>query len=167
MNDDDLVRELQHLPKEKTPPERVRAAVARELGAHRRRSRGRAAWRVAVAASLLAGAFLLGRFSAPARAPQAPAREFALLLYGGASDEVAGDRVSEYGAWAARVRREGRAVSGERLDDESWTVGGGSNQMLQGFFIVEARDAEDAQALARAHPHTKYGGTIVIRPVGR
>lgn len=166
MKDDDLLRELQRLPKELTPPPQVRNAVAREVRARHHRDRTSSYWRMAIAASLVGGAFLLGRWSVPVAGP-APAREFALLLYGGESDATAGARVTEYVAWARRMRQDGRAIRGERLGDESWTVGETAlPQVLRGFFIVEAGDAEDAQTLARAHPHTKYGGAIVIRPVG-
>src|SRR5262245_14330000 len=113
MNEDDLTRELQHLPREKTPPEQVREVVARAVQAQDHRRRTRIIGRVAIAASMLIGAFLLGRLTAPAAAPQSPPRQFALLLYGGESDAAERDRASEYRAWALEQRREGRAISGE------------------------------------------------------
>jgi hypothetical protein len=121
---------------------------------------------VAAAAALVTGAFLLGRVTAP-RAPSAgEPHEFVLLLYGGEPAGAADDRVKEYAAWASRMRDEGRQVSGERLAEESWTVGAGpADSPLRGFFIVQARDQQDARALAEAHPHARYGGTVVIRPV--
>ena len=165
MNDDDLIRQLQELPREVDPPPAVRHAVAE--AARRSTARSRTPiWQLAAAAALLVGAFLLGRLTAP-RSPVVPAQhEFVLLLYGGEPAGTPDDRVKEYAAWALKMRNEGRRISGERLSDESWTVGADpASSALRGFFIVQARDQQDARALAEAHPHARYGGTVVIRAV--
>lgn len=163
MNDDDLINELQRLPREQEPPAHVRDTVAAEVTARSKRRRDRLLWRGGVAAAVVIAAFLAGRLSAPS-GTTLPTRQFALLLYGGGP--ATSDRVTEYGVWGREISRQGRAVDGERLSDESWVIGDSSaSPRLRGFFIVEARDAEDAQALARSHPHTKYGGTIVVQQV--
>lgn len=165
MTDDELIRQLQNLPRETTPPGAVRHVVARA-------ARGSAAtrrylyWQLAAAASLFIVAFALGRSTAPRASSLPQQREFVLLLYGGESSASPDDRVSEYAAWASRIRDDGRRVSGERLADASWSIGAPSaNLPLRGFFIVQARDELDARALAESHPHVRYGGGIVVRPV--
>jgi hypothetical protein len=121
---------------------------------------------MAVAASLIAAAFAAGRISAPRVAlPAADGQKFAFLLYGGPTGG-GDDRAKEYGVWALAARREGRPVSGERLADAAWVAGSAMSDPvpLRGFFIVRARNSEEALALAQRHPHAKHG-TVVVRPI--
>jgi hypothetical protein len=161
--DDVVARAVQRLPRELTPPSHVAASLSRSLS--RRRS-ANAAWRIAIAASLVIAAFAAGRLTAPAAiAPALSGEAFALLLYGGPADG-GDDRAAEYGAWARELARQGRSVSGERLSDEAYMAGRAVNDPLplQGFFIVEARDAREALELARRHPHAR-DGTVVVRQI--
>jgi hypothetical protein len=121
---------------------------------------------MAVAAFVITVAFAAGRISAPRGvAPAADGQKFAFLLYGGPTGG-GDDRAKEYGAWAVEARRDGRPVSGERLADAAWVAGSAMSDPLplRGFFVVRARNAEEALALARRHPHAK-DGTVVVRPV--
>jgi len=34
-----------------------------------------------------------------------------------------------------------------------------------GYFVIEARDLEEAEAIAREHPHVRRGGVIEVRPI--
>jgi hypothetical protein len=162
-HDNELVDALRRLPREMTPPSRVAAALIASLPRH---SSSRFLWRLAVAASLVIAAFAAGRVTAT-RSPTAPAagQKFALLLYGGSAGS-GDDRAAEYGKWAVDLRRAGRQVSGERLADAAWTAGStiGDPLPLRGFFIISARDSDDAMALARRHPHAR-DGTVIIRPI--
>lgn len=163
MKDDDLIAELQRLPREQQPPGHVRTAIADHLRARTRRARVQFVWRGGVAAAVVVAAFLAGRLSVPSPSPP-PGRQFALLLYGGGP--ATSDRISEYAGWARELVRNGRTAGGERLGDQSWVIGDQNvSPRLRGFFIVEARDADDAQALARSHPHAKYGGSVVVQEV--
>ncbi len=165
MTDDDLIRQLQNLPREADPPDDVRQVVLRAALAASG-TRRRLFWQLAASAALIVVAFVLGRWTAPRAADGPQPHEFILLLYGGAPSGSGDERVSEYAAWASRIRAEGHRVSGERLSDESWSVGAGdANLPLRGFFVVQARDDEEARTLAQAHPHLRYGGGIVVRPV--
>ena len=165
MTDDDLIRQLQRLPREADPPAGVRDAVARAARQSRETGR-RIYWQTAIAASVLAATFAAGRWTAPRATVGSQQREFALLLYGGEPSAAPDDHVTEYAAWASKIRGEGRRVSGEKLADDSWAIGAASaNLPLRGFFIVQAQDDEDARRLAQAHPHVRYGGGIVVRPV--
>jgi hypothetical protein len=161
--DDELADALRRLPRELTPPSHVAARLAAALPG---RSRPRAIWQVAVAASLAIAAFAAGRVSAPAPvvAP-AEGQKFAFLLYGGAAGG-GDDRAAEYGKWALELRRAGRQVSGERLADAAWTAGStvGDPLPLRGFFIIRAANASEALELARRHPHAQ-AGTIVVRQI--
>ena len=165
MTDDELIRQLQTLPREADPPVGVRHAVAR-AARHSGGTRRRLYWQTGIAASLLVAAFAAGRLTAPRATAVSQQHEFALLIYGGEPSGSPDDRVGEYAAWAAKIRGEGRRISGERLSDESWSIGAASaNLPLRGFFIVQARDDEEARRLAQEHPHVRYGGGIVVRPV--
>jgi hypothetical protein len=160
--DDDVTAALRGLPREMTPPSRVAASVSRSLS--RRRSAS-AAWRLAVAASLLVAAFAAGRMTSPRTASAPTGEQFAFLLYGGAAGG-GDDRAAEYGAWARNLARDGRVVTGERLSDAAFLAGTPLPDAapLRGFFIVEARNAAEALDLARRHPHAK-DGTVIVRPV--
>jgi hypothetical protein len=173
--DDELVEALRRLPREMTPPSRVASSLLSSVGIGKS-AHPRLAWRIAVAASLVLAAFALGRVTAPpptsagatAGAPSGIAVEgqkFAFLLYGG-STGGGDDRAAEYGAWAMDLRRAGRQATGERLADEAWTAGSPASDPLplRGFFIIRARDSEEALELARRHPHAR-DGSVVVRPI--
>src|SRR5262245_26137410 len=122
MNDDDLIRELQSLPREHTPPPGVRDEVMRSVRRQRTTSRATVLWRTAAAALVVIGAFVLGRLTAPT-AGATPPQQFALLLYGETENSGERNRVLEYSAWARSLRNEGRWVDGERLGSQTWTIG--------------------------------------------
>jgi len=134
--------------------------------------RGRRRWLDAVAAvALLAlGAGLGAAWSRPA-ADRRPA--YLLLLYPGSAPvldpQAEAETARAYGAWAGRLRAEGRAISGERLGDGAETVpaagSGGDGAALQGFFVVSAGSAAEAAAIARVSPHVVRGGTVVVRAI--
>ena len=94
-----------------------------------------------------------------------------LLLYGaGSTPEEEPRQVSEYRAWAGSIASRGARVSGEKLEDRAILLGAPPGAHLDpaelgGFFIVSAPDDASAEELARTHPHLKYGGRVVIRPI--
>ena len=87
--------------------------------------------------------------------------------------------IAEYGAWAGKMRDEGRFVGGEKLDDDAGKVlrpkGGKivvtdgpyaeSKEVVGGYFAIKARDYAEACEIAKACPHLKYGGRIEVRQV--
>jgi len=173
---------LAGLAREAPPPpgveERVVAALHRQGLLRRPR-----AWRVplAVAASLalFAAGIATGRWvprapSAPSEpsAPSLAARpQFLLLLYRGAdaarlpdSEEAA--RVREYSAWARGLHQAGALVAGEKLEDETRSIGGAPpSEPVQGYFLIAADDLASAERTARACPHVAHGGVVVVRPI--
>lgn len=134
---------------------------------------------MAVAASLamFVCGLAIGRATLPSARPVpalAEGRSYLLLLQPGSIDEADASaeshRVSEYAAWAGSLRGQGRLVSGEKLaprervllsDAASDRPAGGDS--IGGYFVVRARDFDEAERIARSCPHLKHGGTIVLR----
>lgn len=179
---------LDRLAREKSPPPALEERVVESLkSAGLLRPRGRNFWSsvapragLAIAASLLL--FVLGAL-AGARWVSQPektgAPEFMLVLRSSpeqteppAPEEVA-RRVREYGDWAGRLRRQGVRVEGERLAREARFLRGTApenkpdGEVIAGYFLIEARDYEQAVRLAEGCPHLKYGGTIEVRQLAR
>jgi hypothetical protein len=87
--------------------------------------------------------------------------------------------IAEYSAWAARMGAEGRLVGGSKLTDdggfELQRDGDGvrvvdgpyseTKEVLGGFFVLEARDYEEAVELARSCPHLVHHPRLVVRQV--
>jgi len=132
---------------------------------------------LALAASLLlfAGGALAGfRLASVSRQPSG--EQFVLLLYEG-SDFLAPvegrkeERVDEYRAWARRLSQSGILMSGEKLKDEERVLGGpdpgAGRRTIGDYFVISARDASQAEAIASSCPHLRYGGSIVIRQIDR
>lgn len=86
--------------------------------------------------------------------------------------------VREYGQWAGGLATGGRFVAGEKLREtgriltrlngelgirEEIRTNGTS--ILGGYFIIEARDYDEAVRIASECPHLKYGGTIELREI--
>jgi hypothetical protein len=116
---------------------------------------------------------------AQAAAPASAGNMFLLLLHEApelnqqfTADQMTGI-VKEYTAWAGRLSSENRLVSAEKLRDDKgrWLAPSGpltpaqGNDMVSGFFLIRARDYDEALELARQSPHLKYGGTIEVRAI--
>lgn len=79
--------------------------------------------------------------------------------------------IAEYGAWAQKLGAMGRLAGGHKLTDEggrrlSATSGklvvtdgpyAEAKDIIGGFFIIEAADYADAEAVCADCPHVKYG----------
>ena len=182
-------RALRELPRELAPrpelEERVVAALAgRGLVRVPRGGRGRigrAAAAVAAGLLLMAAGVWIGRALPQGRArtiaPDASPRFVLFLLRGQESDrpEEEGARVAEYRAWARGLAASGRSVSGEKLDDREERLGApgapvaaaavAPEEEIRGYFVISAASLDDALAVARACPHLRHGGKIVVRPI--
>ena len=190
-------RALDGLAREKMPPplleERVVGALKRaKLLRPAKKVRGLRAPRtgLAVAASLLL--FVLGTL-AGARWGATPERktgeaEFMLVLRSAAGQsssppapEEVRQRVGEYSQWAGRLRQQGVRVDGEKLRRETRILRGtdagavvvaeerseAGQDSIAGYFLIEARNYEQAVKVAEGCPHLKYGGTIEVRQIDR
>jgi hypothetical protein len=151
---------------------RGRGLLRGPAAAPRRAFAPRWAWPVAIAAGLLlfVGGFALGR--RPATSPAAGLSQYTLLLYEGPEFNAAGTSepalVREYRAWAGELAERGRLVAGEKLGGQEWTLGEGAAPVTAGpagFFVIAARDRDEALAIARTCPHLRHGGTVSVRPI--
>jgi hypothetical protein len=84
-----------------------------------------------------------------------------------------------YMGWADRMRAEGRLKGGDKLTDDAGKVmrpGDGrvtvtdgpyaeSKEILAGYFMITAKDYDDACRVAESCPHLGYGGRIEVRQV--
>ena len=102
--------------------------------------------------------------------------EYLLLLYEGAGyrdDRPVNEIVGEYRRWADSLRAADALTSAGKLSDERLALRAASSERPEpatttdptGYFIIRARQAGDAEAIARTAPHLKYGGLVVLRPV--
>jgi hypothetical protein len=84
--------------------------------------------------------------------------------------------IAEYRDWAMQRQAEGRLVAAEKLAGETRVMHGrgealavtesaDSDRVLGGYFLITAPSLEDALALAKTHPHLKYGGEVEVRPI--
>ncbi|MGH7629989.1 MAG: YciI family protein, partial [Gemmatimonadales bacterium] len=151
---------------------RARGLLRGGAAVPRRTLAPRWAWPVAIAAGLLlfVGGFALGRRPAPA--PAAGLDQYTLLLYEGAefNSGRASERalVEEYSAWAGELAGRGRLVGGEKLGADAWTLGGAAGGAITGptgYFVIAARDHDEALAIARTCPHLRHGGIVSVRPI--
>jgi hypothetical protein len=166
------------MKQDRQPPARVEQAILHTL-----RQRGllavRRRWSLpviaaAVVALVLAawlGAQWQTRRASIERTPLAQPR-FVILLYAGDSMANADGvtRRDEYAAWAQRLAAQGTTISGEELEETGVDIPAGSMtaQPLaqpRGYFVIGARDAADAKAIAATCPHLRHGGRIVVRRI--
>jgi hypothetical protein len=101
---------------------------------------------------------------------------FALLFRQGSRPLSAADlqnRSAETTAWAQTQNAAGHQLDPHILDPESRWVGpnGGGEAVPAGaegpvtaILFLEARDIAEAVEIARAHPATRYGSSIEVRP---
>jgi len=86
---------------------------------------------------------------------------------------------NEYMGWRNRMHAQGHLKGGEKLTfdpgrvlrpaDGRVIVTDGpfaeSKELLGGFFVIAARDYDEACNIAESCPHFKYGGSIEIREI--
>ena len=84
-----------------------------------------------------------------------------------------------YLGWADRMREEGRLKAGEKLTNDAGRVMRStagrisvtdgpyaeSKELTGGFFIIAARDYDEACRTAESCPHLEFGGQIEIRQI--
>jgi hypothetical protein len=82
--------------------------------------------------------------------------------------------VSEYRAWAGRLRSSGALVLAEKLADEPIVIHArdgvirperSSADEVGGFFLIQVADSAEADRIVRECPHLKYGGTVQLRKI--
>ncbi len=131
-------------------------------------------------ASLLLGLFL-GSWLWPAEQVSpiltSPLPRFLLLLRNPADtfqSDIPPEKLRvEYAAWAERLAETGAFLQGEELEDHrsflaANSVESGLDRLapsgpVSGYFLIQARDSEEAAQIARECPHLSYGGAIELR----
>jgi hypothetical protein len=173
---DPILRDaLEALPREEAPPAMLEERTVRALRTAGLLPSDRlrpAALRIAAALLLFLGGVAAGRASI-GEPPQAGGQRYVLLLYRGDEEGDPAHRVQQYGEWARALRREGRLEAGEKLASDLRVLSGTgaapatadspTDPPLTGFFVIVARDDEEAERIARTCPHLKYGDVVVKR----
>ncbi|HEY0741837.1 MAG TPA: YciI family protein [Chryseosolibacter sp.] len=79
-------------------------------------------------------------------------------------------------AWVEKLTKQGRYVGGEPLLPGGKTIKGPkktvtdgpfaeTKEVIGGFFIVEAKDYDEAVQMAKDSPDYEYGGSVEVRTV--
>ncbi|MBI3450923.1 MAG: hypothetical protein HY049_18660 [Acidobacteria bacterium] len=186
---DEERRALDGLPREEAPPAWLEERVVSTLRGRGHLTAPRSSrWKSvagAIAASIIVFIAGLGagvRWSHGQAAAPSGSR-FVLFLYEDAGYDAPHDgevtgRVAEYGRWAAAVRARGIGITGEKLKDDGTllapdaadiTVAAGvpmaGEGVIAGYFVVTARDAGEAVAVARDCPHLRHRGRVSVREI--
>lgn len=80
--------------------------------------------------------------------------------------------MADYGRWADSLRRDGTLIGGEKLADSTAWFGPAHEvtargDHLAGFMVIQVKDRAQAEKVAAACPHLKYGGRIELRMIAR
>jgi hypothetical protein len=84
-----------------------------------------------------------------------------------------------YVAWTDRIRAEGRHRAGQKLTNDAGKImlaNGGrakitdgpfaeSKDVIGGFWVISAKDYDEACRVAETSPHLGYGGRIEVRQI--
>ena len=109
---------------------------------------------------------------------------FLFLLRGGIARETLSPeqmqkQIEKYMTYVADLRVKGHFLAGEPLDDAGKVLSGEggrtitdgpfaeSKEEVGGYFMVRARDLDEAVELSKGCPILANGGTIEVRPIAR
>ena len=184
-NDEQQLLNLNSLKTSLEPPAKLEERIVSDLQKRKLlHSKRRLPWgRIIFAAAACFLFFMLGRvyekYQFPKQSSRGPAvsmsdSTYVLFLKVGsnyqkpANDRQQSDRVEAYRNWAVSLRSKGIPVSGTKLRSEKSILGGsqtGQQDDVAGYFLIDAKDPDQARNIAGSCPHLKYGGTIEIRRV--
>ena len=109
----------------------------------------------------------------PALAADAP--HYLILVRGGDPAARTAEEqkavVQEYVAWARALREGGHLVSADELAAKSRVLtaknpaGAERKASAGGYFLVTAKDMDEALALSKACPALKHGGSVEVTPI--
>ncbi|MEM6647480.1 MAG: YciI family protein [Bacteroidota bacterium] len=106
--------------------------------------------------------------------------QYMVLLRGGdfadRSPEEMQRIVGEFQGWAEELQQAGRFLAGDELAEDGRVLARERGQTITqtfamgaagigGYFIISARDYDEAVAIASESPQLDYGGTVEIRPI--
>ena len=86
------------------------------------------------------------------------------------------DNMQQWFAWVEKLKNENRYVAGEALVPGGKSISGSkklvtdgpfaeSKEVVAGFFVVMARDIDEAVTMAKDCPDYELGGTVEVREV--
>lgn len=83
--------------------------------------------------------------------------------------------IAEYMKWVEGLRKEGRHVTSDPLETSGAMISAGkietdgpfieAKEAISGFFVILAKDMEDAIAVAKTCPIFKMNGKVELRPI--
>lgn len=109
--------------------------------------------------------------------------KFMLIFHGGSdvapemrAPEAMQAHMQKWFAWVEKLKKEGRYVSGEPLEPTGKFISGPkkivtdgpsaeSNELVGGYFIVSAKNLNEAVALCDGYPDFIFNGKVQVRPV--
>jgi hypothetical protein len=188
------VKALEALPREQSPPPHLEDQIVKTLQARGLVQRGvygrsqltakkKLGWfagAIAASVALLAAGFAIGQHKTLDSTPTGS--QFVLLLYEDTTflrqAPAESTLVEEYRRWAGSLRRDGRLISAEKLNDSGMLINDSAASsavrehvpeaaegIVSGYFVIAAKGYDDAVAVARASPHVRHGGRISVRAI--
>jgi hypothetical protein len=107
--------------------------------------------------------------------------KFMFIFHGGSSSgslspTEAQDNMQKWFTWIEKLRKEDRYLEGEPLEPRGKLVSGPKKlvtdgpfaegkELVGGYFIVHARDLDEAVAIAKDCPDFELNGKVEVRPV--
>jgi hypothetical protein len=109
--------------------------------------------------------------------------KFMLIFHGGSdvapemrAPEAMQAHMQKWFAWVEKLKKEGRYVGGEPLEPTGKFVSGPkklvtdgpsaeSKELVGGYFIVNAKNLDEAVALCDGYPDFIFNGKVQVRPV--
>ena len=103
-----------------------------------------------------------------------------LLLRGGEFNGYSAEEMQKilenYLAWADKLMQEGKYHGGDELKEGGRVLSARNGNLVDGpftetketvggYFLIEARNLEEAALIARECPHLTYAGTVEIREI--
>ena len=169
---------FRQLPREKSPPEQLEKRVVEKLkkeGLIRKKAFQTYIRRFissAAAIILFFGGIYFERLTTEDMQKIQPNRGYMLLLHEDEKFQPGKpmEMFNEYKKWMESTQEQGITITGQELKAESVLVSdSGSHQeergyRTTGYFILEAESLDKAIKVARANPHTKYGGIVEVKP---
>jgi hypothetical protein len=149
------------IPREITPPAGLDRKIARELRRQGLLQRRRLLPYLAAAAAVMA---VIAVWQVR---PAKTSPNYILLLY--ESPQFHGGNRAEYGQWARQMRP--LIAGGEELGTTELMMAGSNTPLpnstpkLAGYFLIDAADDASATRVARACPHLRHGGAVVLRKI--
>jgi hypothetical protein len=174
--DPGLVRALGALPAEVPPRDDLEERTVSELrraGVFRRSGRPFVVWvtRLAAAVALVVTGYAWATWGTGRSGGEVGPR-YVLLLHEDESFQVPPGGgpalVAEYRNWALGLRHEQRLLAGEELDPAQVLLPSGSTLDLNtvtGFFVIRAKDDQEALVIAESCPHLRHGGRVELRRI--